>query len=245
MRNECIIERHIEKPEPVFDAQKTMAKVTGQSVPEQRTTHYYSNFETGAEYCFILGSFAAPTPDHKGFGVVVALDRFVDPGTNMRMIRLLEEFEVGPNQVTEAVKQMKVLTLKYGVHPEILYSGWYSDLDHLEISIIQEAINANMVGDDYKRFLAKCSAYYHPDQTANPDFVKYLRTLGAHGKRLVSEKCEILKSRLNIQSGLLTLKPSDQPAITALAYGVAALMICKPWRNIGKRCNHYVQIELN
>ena len=219
-----VIER-VSIPGPIYtQGEIDWANVQGKDMPERKPVRYFRHKETGKEYLYILGAFALPGIYKPGYAVVIGIDRHKHHHYDKRIIRAIEETE--QPTIKKLMKKCIKLQVKYEAYP-VMSRLWYADLDDIEFDNAIEGIKA--AGKDLYSFCPASGPFYekkHP-------WKGYLTVLSENAKVLDRRSCPRLRAYManapkNLQQ-VMSFKPEDNPALTAIAIGVSALIIHKPW----------------
>jgi hypothetical protein len=216
---ESVIEKVSIGNKDIIQAQRDYYRIRNIEEPERMPEIYYRHKKTGKEYLYVLGAFAMPGYDKPGFAVIVALDRHEDPDKGERIIRVLEEYE--GTSIKILVKGCLDMKEKYNID-----NGFYCDVDETTQQRVVDAVEAI---DSEAEFYPMVGPYAQAENS----FSQYLLTLIDCQRILDRGDCNKLKNYMengprNIKEAS-ALKPEDNPAIAAIAYGVSALTVFKPW----------------
>lgn len=224
MRTQSIIERISIPPPIVTRAEKDWAKVQNRKPPERKPVRYFRNIETGEEYLYILGSFALPGINLPGYGVVLGIDRNKHPEAGRRVIRCIEEVEKAT--IAELMTALIDLQKKYQAYP-VMSRIWYADLDEIQSDRAMAGIKE--AGSDLYAFCPASGPFFEKPQP----WKGYFEVLRDHVKILDRRNCPKLRNYMaagpkNLRE-VMAFKPENNPALAAIAVGVAALTENKPW----------------
>ena len=224
MRTPSIIKRISIPPPIVTQAEKDWAKVRGLKEPERKPVRYFRNIETGAEYLYILGAFALPGVNAPGYGIVLGIDREPHPQEGKRVIRAIEEVERATTP--ELMAALIQLQKKYEAYP-VMNRIWYADLDDIQSDRALASLKG--AGKDYY-FLCPASGPFF--EKPHP-WKGYLELLRENIKSLDRRNCPRLKNYMAVGpqnlAEVMAFKPENNPALAAIAVGVAALVEYRPW----------------
>ncbi len=204
-----------------YDAEKVICQVTGKSFPDHKTLIYFKDVETQHEYTYVVGAFSPPGFDKAGFSVVIGYDRNRDLIDKVRMIRVLAEKEGSRKDFQSMVAGMTGLKNRYGCPP--LLSLWFTHLD--EFLYIKMA---DVLDQARSPFYVGPGPY--PDKNPIPEYLKTLFEM-LH----ICDLGRCFKLRGYIEKGpqnereAKSFKQADNPALTAFAIAISALMVGKPW----------------
>jgi len=210
---------------PIYlDSEKDWAKIRGEELPERRPVRYFIHKRTGHEYLYILGAFGLPGVNKPGFALVLGIDRYHHPQHNKRIIRVLEEAE----SPTIGGLMLKCIALqeKYEAYP-VMSRLWYADLDEIQSDRAMKGIR-----DAGKDLYCICPG-------SGPFFEKkhpwkgYFEVLRDNSEVIDRRESEKLRSYVatgpqNLRE-VMAFKPENNPALAALAIGVAVLTESEPW----------------
>ena len=224
MRTQSVIERVSIDPPIYLDSEKDWAAVQGKELPERRPVRYFVHKETGHEYIYILGALGLPGISFPGYAVVLGLDRYKHKEYGKRIIRVIEEVE----SPTIGGLMLKCIDLqrKYEAYP-VMNRLWYADLDEIQSDRAMKGIRD--AGKDL----------YYICPVSGPFFEKphpwkgYFDVLRDNAKIIDRKDADRLRSY--VESGpqnlrdVMAFKPENNPALAALAVGVAVLTESEPW----------------
>jgi hypothetical protein len=210
---------------PIYtQAEKDWAIIAGKDMPPKKPVRYFKHKKTGHEYLYILGAFALPGLNLRGYAIVIGLDRHEHPKYGMRIIRAIEEVE---DKTTQGLMKKCIdLQKKYSAYP-VMNRLWYADLDEVGFDMALAGIKKSG-----KELYDICPASGPYAEKVHP-WKGYLLFLSQVVKFLDRRDCPKLRSYMaqgpkNLRE-VMTFKPEHNPAIAAIAVGISALLITKPW----------------
>jgi len=227
IRTTSVIER-VSIDAPIYlQSERDWASIQGKDLPERRPVRYFVNKETGVEYLYILGTFALPGVNKPGYAIVMGNDREPHYQHGKRIIRILEEAE-SPTVGGLMIKCIK-LQAKYGgpaAYP-VMSRIWYADLDEIQSDLAMKGIR-----DAGKELYDICPASGPFFEKKHPwkGYFEVLRDNAKIVDRRDSEKLRayVAEGPQNLRE-VMAFKPENNPALAALAIGVAVLTNSKPW----------------
>lgn len=224
MRTESIIERISIKPPIVSMAEKDWARVQNRKPPERKPVRFFRNTVTGDEYLYILGAFALPGITLPGYGIVLGIDRGKHPEYGKRIIRTIEEVE--QPAIPELMADLIKLQKKYEAYP-VMSRIWYADLDEIQSDRAMDGLKE--AGSNLYSFCPASGPFFEKPQP----WKGYFEVLRDHVRILDRRQCPKLRNYMaagpkNLRD-VMAFKPENNPALAAIAVGVAVLTEMKPW----------------
>lgn len=223
-RSLSVIERVSIEPPIYMESEKDWAKVRGQELPERRPVRYFKHKETGHEYMYILGALGLPGISFPGYAVVLGIDRHKHIQLNKHIIRVIEEAE-SPT-IGGLMKKCVDLQKKYEAYP-VMSRLWYADLDEIQSDRAMKGIRE--AGKDL----------YYICPASGPFFEKpkpwkgYFDVLRDNAEIIDRKDADRLRSYVDVGPQnlreVMAFKPENNPALAALAVGVAMLTESQPW----------------
>lgn len=218
MESKCIIERgDVKGPFPGL-AQYDYYKVRGKQPPQQFKISYYVNTQTKDKYMHIVGALAFPIEHNiPGFLIVMAAEYRKNPA-DKPILYVLEEFE--ERDLPLLFDACLAFRKKYGYRKyEGLFHVWYADTKNpLAEMAYKLHPNSNLVLESPPGL----------EDPSNLDLLAQtiLPFLGEYEdgrKKLEMAKGSKLWNHLNNFDAGGKKREASFPAVSALAYGVAAL----------------------
>lgn len=205
------IEKIFTKKEPVTEARRAMAHVTGKKIVE-REDFYFEDQEMKQKYKWVLGAFCIGGLGANSFALILGAD-FEKLENNKRRVLCIAEAEY--QTLERLAKGLRSLTDDW-IGSEYKFQ-FYSDLDDETGARFHQLSGGIIVYPGY---------YYNKPNA----FEQYRQSLIIHKGLLVTETAPLLRIQMADFRTDDVLDPGRVPAVVALAFGVDALMERCPWK---------------
>lgn len=208
--------------EPLTDAQKTIEKVTGKT-KANRTDIDFTDQLTDQKYSWVSGAFSLGPIGVPSFAVILGVDS--QPlDKDRRNIFCIAEGEY--QTLKDLAKGIETLSEQW-IDP-VDKLKWYSDPD----------LDTSTRFNKFTKTIIHYGIHYN---SPNP-FKEYMGTLEDYMRDIVlGEGCPLLRTYMAPYQAKINANPDECPAVTALAYGISALMDLRPWEvNVNGRPSRYV-----
>lgn len=196
--------------ELISDGMRAIAQVTGKEVVE-REDIYFEDQQSGKKYVQVRGGIGVGGIGKGSFAAILGASRVENPED--RRVCCIAEAEF--RDIDALAKGLKPLADEW-IEPFEEFN-WYSDMSLESYDRLYQLSKTIILSGNY---------YNSPEA-----FIQYMRSLEIYKPLLSAEACPLLRTYMaNLQTDDIgSLDPEKWPAIAALAYGIDALMVRRPW----------------